>query len=297
MKYHFGGNYKRIKDTTYYVSKTGVIKNLNGKTLKTYTVKGKFLSVFPFTKGIQTSRFVHKIVYLTFVGPIPKGHVVKPIDGNYKNVNLKNLYLKKSIDKRSKGINKSLKMNREEMIALLKKGVSVNDIAKIFDCNYHKVYFTIKSALGDDIKKTVTRKASLSKRLSNRQEVIDLPNEIWLSCGPNEEISNFGRVIGPTGKVKTKKAPDYKVKTYFGKVIKRESSILDKVVERKPPSAKSLANRQKVIDLPGEIWTAYGNNEEISNMGRFIGSKGKIKKEKVPIRTVKYYFWKNNHET
>lgn len=296
MKYHFGGNYKRIEGTTYYVSKTGVVKNSKGKSLSLHLLRSKYFVVNTNNSTLSVGR----LVYEAFIGPIPKGYVLRPVDGNYKNVNLKNLYVRKSMSSAGKGLWKTLKLkteDREAMICLIKKGLPINDIAKLFKCSYHRVYFAIKSELGEDIKKVVTRKASSSKRLSNRQKVVDLPNEIWVPCGPNEEISNFGRVIGPTGKVKTKKAPDYKVKTYFGKVIKRESSILDKVVERKPPSAKSLANRQKVIDLPGEIWTAYGNNEEISNMGRFIGSKGKIKKEKVPIRTVKYYFWKNNHET
>lgn len=78
----------------YEVNKNGVIRNFSTKQIKKLREqKQGYLLVSLYTdNNLQTNKFIHQIVVLTFIGEAPTlEHTIDHIDRNKKNNNLSNL--------------------------------------------------------------------------------------------------------------------------------------------------------------------------------------------------------------
>lgn len=86
---------KLIKDfPNYAISEYGVVKNVKtGRILKSNPNTKGYLIIQISNKPIIKTITIHKLVYVTYVGEIPKGFEINHIDGNKRNNHYSNLEL------------------------------------------------------------------------------------------------------------------------------------------------------------------------------------------------------------
>lgn len=87
--------FRQFKENpTYYVSADGdVYSTFSKKLLKHYIDQDGYHRIDIYLNHKQKHVKIHKLVYLVWVGDIPKGYQLNHIDDNKDNNNYKNLYL------------------------------------------------------------------------------------------------------------------------------------------------------------------------------------------------------------
>lgn len=81
---------KKHPTLNFKVSQCGIVTNLNGYAYKPYKASG-YLAVKIKKDGKRLTRLVHRLVWETWMGEIPKGHWINHKDGVKENNNLENL--------------------------------------------------------------------------------------------------------------------------------------------------------------------------------------------------------------
>lgn len=111
----------------YQISTWGRIKSYkrspNGKILSYKNSKGSYLRCNLSIGEHSTTMLIHRLVYITFVGNIPKGMDIDHIDGNKQNNHLDNL----QCVSRKEHIRKTIRQNPDTIKGLLRH----NQITKI----------------------------------------------------------------------------------------------------------------------------------------------------------------------
>lgn len=78
----------------YEVSDLGRVKSLKAskpRLLRTFPIHSRYLKVYPSVDGRPSPAFVHRLVLLAFVGPVPPGMMTRHLDGDPQNNHLENL--------------------------------------------------------------------------------------------------------------------------------------------------------------------------------------------------------------
>ena len=98
-------DYKKLKEIPYYeIYEDGTVwriahRSVNGtkltrRLIKPYRAKNHYLVVAVHdSMGKKKQIYLHRLVYMAFMGEIPKGHEIDHIDGDRSNNNLSNLRL------------------------------------------------------------------------------------------------------------------------------------------------------------------------------------------------------------
>jgi hypothetical protein len=143
-----------IKDyPKYSITKEGIVwsyaqnKPKELKPQKT-TQNGKYLQVRLYGKDARITKagkrlgklkYIHKLVYTTFIGEIPKGMTIDHIDNNPSNNSLENLQLMTQSENSIKGNRKrrrnDLWENREEVIQKYKELGTQKKVADYYNCS------------------------------------------------------------------------------------------------------------------------------------------------------------------
>jgi len=88
----------------YTVTKDGEVYNLNGRKLKPYQHSDGYRQFKMYDGGCNEAKYVHRFVYETYVGPIPKNMQINHINEDKSDNRLENLELvthEQNIRKRS----------------------------------------------------------------------------------------------------------------------------------------------------------------------------------------------------
>ena len=88
----------------YTVTKDGEVYNANGKKLKPYEHSDGYRQFKMYQDGCTEAKYVHRFVYETYVGPIPKNMQINHINEDKSDNRLENLELvtcEENIRKRS----------------------------------------------------------------------------------------------------------------------------------------------------------------------------------------------------
>lgn len=97
-KYYEISNYGRVRSKERIIWNSrgnGFYQHIKQKILKPYDANNGegYITVRLYKDGKKTSKAVHLLVYMTFVGDIPEGMTINHKDGNKKNPRLDNLEL------------------------------------------------------------------------------------------------------------------------------------------------------------------------------------------------------------
>lgn len=137
--------WKRLKGyDKYEISNTGFVRNVKtGRVLK-FNINGAgYRRACLSKKGTQSYPFIHRLVWETFIGEIPKDKVIDHIDNNKLNNRLDNLQLltfqnnlKKIYGRKPNHYNKITDATKMEIIDDLDRGVSARQISKKYPISY-----------------------------------------------------------------------------------------------------------------------------------------------------------------
>lgn len=129
-------NLASFRNTPYYASKDGKIYNIDKKIEMRQEKTGKYRRV-QFYYGLGGKHFsVHKVVWESFNGTIPKGYEINHIDGNPSNNALFNLQLVTHKENCQKANHKNIK--------IYSKNINTNEII-----HYSSQNMACKAALGN----------------------------------------------------------------------------------------------------------------------------------------------------
>lgn len=200
----------------YEISETGIIKRIT-PSKSTYT--GKILKPFIVKRGTgykivnlrKKKYYVHRLVAITFLGPIPIGYEVDHIDGNSLNNNVINLkysthsenikraYNMGRLNAKGENNNNSVITNKQviEIINLWKSGYNKLFISKKLNINFKTVEGIVKGERWTHITNGKVKRGKHKQITGNykiQQPTVD-DSEIWKKYKDYDyEVSNFGRV-------------------------------------------------------------------------------------------------------
>jgi predicted XRE-type DNA-binding protein len=83
--------WRQVKGWPYQVSSTGQVRRADTLDVVTPKSQGRYLQVYIKDGTRQAWPLVSRLVYETFIGPIPEGHIIHHKDGNKLNNRLENL--------------------------------------------------------------------------------------------------------------------------------------------------------------------------------------------------------------
>ena len=89
-------------------------------------------------------QYVHRLMYQTLIGDIPKGKEIDHIDGDTRNNSVENLQLLTPRENKVKGLDKNWRPYRKEFIELYKKLGTYKKVAEHFNINHNIVFRVIK---------------------------------------------------------------------------------------------------------------------------------------------------------
>jgi hypothetical protein len=181
----------------YEVNKNGIIRNFLTKQIKKqYESKQGYLRVNLYTiDNLQTNKFVHQIVILTFIGKSPIfEHTIDHIDKNKKNNKLSNL---RWATRSEQSLNRNMKT---KIFGYSKQKIIQYDLDNNFIKEFDNM-FQITQELKID-KKYVSRvclgnRKSTNGFIFNYKEIINDDDEIWKDFIFNErsiKISSHGKI-------------------------------------------------------------------------------------------------------
>jgi len=139
----------------YIVTSTGyVISNKQYKPRilrpqKASQSKKGYYQIRLFNKEYPKGRlqYLHRLVYESFVGEIPKGKEIDHIDGDTTNNDISNLQLLGPRENKLKGIDYNWRPHRNEFIEAYEKYGTYKKVAEALDVNINIVYRVIKDVL------------------------------------------------------------------------------------------------------------------------------------------------------
>jgi hypothetical protein len=96
-----------LPNTKYQISSSGLVKSPSGQILQGQITAKGYRRFTIYESGVASSRSGHSLVMEAFVGPRPKGMIIRHIDGNPTNNRLSNLqygtHSQNESDKRTHG--------------------------------------------------------------------------------------------------------------------------------------------------------------------------------------------------
>jgi len=158
--------WKNVKDfEDYQISNYGRIKSLKFRKERIISLvndRDGYRKVHFSENGINYTRQIHRLVFETYVGEIPKCYIVHHIDENKENNYYKNFELKPSASEhqtyhmtgnknpnygKHKTEETKIKMSKhnftkEHVITIrqmIKEGIQINWIASLFECSCHTI--------------------------------------------------------------------------------------------------------------------------------------------------------------
>lgn len=110
---------------------------------------GKNDRVLPNGKRIGKLRYIHRLVYQTYINDIPKGMSVDHIDNDTRNNNPSNLQLLTSQENSLKGALETKRFdlwdNQKEIQEEYKSGVTYEKLAKKYNCSLSTMYRVVNN--------------------------------------------------------------------------------------------------------------------------------------------------------
>lgn len=140
---------------SYYLTEDGDVistKGLNDRKLKqqkaTQSKKGYYqVRLFKESKG--KLHYIHRLMWMTFRGEIPKDKQIDHIDGDTSNNRIENLQLVSHAKNMKKYHHNSrsgrIREQRDNMIIDKESGMTYRGIAKKYNCSESTAYYTIKN--------------------------------------------------------------------------------------------------------------------------------------------------------
>lgn len=131
---------KQIKNIPgYYITTTGKVIGKRGKELKQITNRSGYAYIPLYLNGKIVNRFIHRLVYQTFIGEIEKGYTIDHIDENKKNNRLENLQQLKRKENWQKFIDKNVTRDIDGYKLIEEfPNYYINDIGEIISFKYGK---------------------------------------------------------------------------------------------------------------------------------------------------------------
>jgi len=122
----------------YSVTSKGEVFNEDGYQLNPYTQSDGYKQIKMYDNGCVTAKYVHRMVWEQFVGPIPPKMEINHINEDKTDNRLENLEMitnEENIRKRSYN-----KLNLEKCISIRKeyeenKDITLNKLAQRYDCH------------------------------------------------------------------------------------------------------------------------------------------------------------------
>jgi len=139
--------------SNYRVTSDGVVTNIRGMRLSDYNSNGYRCIGITRDDGRREGIGIHRLVAMTWIGPIPKGCWVNHEDGNKSNNDVSNLRIDTPSYNhqhafrtlRRKAGNVDVLMSRA-LLALHQSGFSNYDIARLLGCSQPNVSQRLKTA-------------------------------------------------------------------------------------------------------------------------------------------------------
>lgn len=96
---------------------------------------GKYLQICLSKNSKIVNRYIHRLVYETFIGDIPNGYDVHHINHNREDNRVENLCLKKSLDHKKEHSIEAIKINSKPVIQFTKDGQFVTEYPSIAEAS------------------------------------------------------------------------------------------------------------------------------------------------------------------
>lgn len=158
--YKRGMEYKTYPhNSTYQISKEGKLKGRYNKDISGFVIRGGYRHLKINLNGKIKQCAVHRLVYETWVGPIPEGMQINHKDGNKQNNHIDNLELvtaRENLIHSYKVLNRNrasglrintAKLSPDDILKVLEmydKGGTQRQIAKAFNMGQYAIWRQIK---------------------------------------------------------------------------------------------------------------------------------------------------------
>jgi len=123
--------WKQFKNTEYYISNLGEVKNSYGKLLKTFPAPNGYKRIKIIIEGKRKVFMVHRLVAETFIGDI-NNLVIDHIDRNKTNNNVTNLRIV-TVKENNNNKRKVSLSNIIKIVELTYQGFSIDEIDKLIN--------------------------------------------------------------------------------------------------------------------------------------------------------------------
>jgi hypothetical protein len=136
-----------IEDSGLFVSRDGLVKDMSGE-IRT-TNKARYTQLKWKSKSKKRTQYLHRAVYMAFVGKIPDGMEINHIDGNKANNRIENLEIvtkrENSHKARALGLmpRVTFKKLSENQVREIKQRLSRGEMARYIAPDYKVSEFTI----------------------------------------------------------------------------------------------------------------------------------------------------------
>jgi hypothetical protein len=119
---------------------------IKGQEIKTRKDKDGYLRFNTMVEGKHTTLLVHRLMALTFLGPVPEGLIVDHIDRSKTNNSAENIrYVSHAINVRNANRHKMTDEKKGMAIKMKEIGASTSAIARALNVHYGSVQYFFKS--------------------------------------------------------------------------------------------------------------------------------------------------------
>ena len=177
----YNGLYTIDKDGNVYSYKYGKKKKL--KPQRASQSKKGYFQVRLFSKEYNTGKlqYIHRLVYESFVGEIPKNKEIDHIDGDTTNNSLDNIQILSRRDNMDKFNDKkwgmTIRNRRDEFIKLYEEHGTYKKVSDVTGISYQRIYRVIKDVTHVyDFSRKVYTTQRFNKNLNDKYTSQDMRN-------------------------------------------------------------------------------------------------------------------------